>query len=407
MTEPISTPHHTEEAQNEHEREIRALYRERNARTFVTPKHGIAHQGGLLLVMLFAVVVSGLVSLLVVTQWVPTTPLGPVQKFVRSATTTVEVPDDQLQHLSAAMVTVYQAKSSHSTGGISETVYPFTDAVSQGLVLSSDGWIVTTPLGSSSPRSFVVMTADGTTYPVSEILIDPVAPWWFLKVSASNLAVTAFADSSALGNTEQVVVMARASQLVAPAVYMRRLAQLAAPTFQGRGDFSVSSETIPDRYLLDQPLPFGIGAPVSTVKGEVVGLVVSYNGSLQGIVPLDNLNAVIDTIFAKHSVNRSLLGVNYVQSSWVGQAAVGGTGALVAAGGGQPAVLSKSPAAVAGLKAGDRIVAVGDERLAQRSLSALIQQYHPGTQTTLTFVRNGQEQTVNITLGQLVGQAKK
>lgn len=390
----------------EYEREIRELYRERNARTFMTPQGKARHflqRGSLVVIVVVSVIVSALASFVVVTQWLALVPLSPSQNLIRAASSGVEVTSDQAQHLMNAAVTIFTARPASGTG---QPVYVAGEALAQGLVLSSDGWVVTMALTNPAPRNFVAVTADGTAYPVIEIVTDPVMPLWFIKINASNLAVTAFVDSSSLVVDQSVMAVVRASQALAPAVYVRRLAQLAAPVLTGR-DLTVSSEALPDRYLLDAPVPAGMSAPVSTLKGDVIGLLVSYNGSLQAVLPLDTLGAIIDTLFANQVVGRPVLGVNYEQSSWVGEAATGGSGALLAAGGGRPAVQPKSPAAAAGLQAGDRIVTVGDERLAARSLSALLQHYRPGASVPLTVVRQGQERTVTVTLGQLSGTAKK
>jgi len=60
-----------------------------------------------------------------------------------------------------------------------------------------------------------------------------------------------------------------------------------------------------------------------------------------------------------------------------------------------------SPAEQAGLRRGDEIVAIdGQEVRDQNNLMQELQQYEPGDRVRLTIVRNGQEQTVRVRLGQ-------
>ncbi len=63
-------------------------------------------------------------------------------------------------------------------------------------------------------------------------------------------------------------------------------------------------------------------------------------------------------------------------------------------------VAADSPAAQAGLRVGDRIVAVEGERLtADTDLAALIARYRPGDTVTLTVLREGREQAIQVRLG--------
>lgn len=65
------------------------------------------------------------------------------------------------------------------------------------------------------------------------------------------------------------------------------------------------------------------------------------------------------------------------------------------------AVAPDSPADKAGLRAGDIIVAVDDERITLATdLADIIRQYAPGDQVRITYRRDGKETTVRVTLGQ-------
>jgi Tol biopolymer transport system component len=63
------------------------------------------------------------------------------------------------------------------------------------------------------------------------------------------------------------------------------------------------------------------------------------------------------------------------------------------------------PAAKAGLKGGDRIIAIGTAEVASvADLMFVLQSNKPGTETTITFVRDGKTQTVKATFGQPSGR---
>ncbi len=64
-------------------------------------------------------------------------------------------------------------------------------------------------------------------------------------------------------------------------------------------------------------------------------------------------------------------------------------------------VTPNTPADKAGLRAGDIIVAVDDERVTlARDLAEIIRKYKPGDEIRITYRRDGQEKTVRVTLGQ-------
>jgi 2-alkenal reductase len=63
--------------------------------------------------------------------------------------------------------------------------------------------------------------------------------------------------------------------------------------------------------------------------------------------------------------------------------------------------LPNTAAAQAGLREGDIILAVNDQRLdGTVSLRQLLLQYRPGDTVELTILRDGQEQRVSVTLGE-------
>lgn len=63
-------------------------------------------------------------------------------------------------------------------------------------------------------------------------------------------------------------------------------------------------------------------------------------------------------------------------------------------------VVEGSPAAQAGLRAGDRIVAVNDTKLTvRRDLAQLVGRYKPGDTVELTIEREGKQEKVKVTLG--------
>ena len=64
-------------------------------------------------------------------------------------------------------------------------------------------------------------------------------------------------------------------------------------------------------------------------------------------------------------------------------------------------VVQGGPADKAGLKAGDRIVSIDNTEVAQKTdLGTLMQKHAAGDTLSITIAREGQMQTVNVTLGE-------
>lgn len=391
----------------EYEKEIRDLYRERNAKQFSVPIGKIHKPRGwhfeLLIAVVLSAIVSSLTSVSLVSLLQPVVPIAKYERPITSVSYTPEINEDLKRHLAPAVVSIF---SSHAQAASAiDQIYLTREALGQGLVLSSDGWIVTTQaVVFDAKRSYQVAAADGSTHVVQKIVIDPAVPVTYLKIEASNLNATAFAEFNSLAIGQPVVVGTFSTQSVNPAIYLRRLVHLSARVINSRADLVASADVVPDRYLLDQALPAGtLGAPVANLRGEIIGLVGEYTGEARAIIPLDSLNSVIDMLFSKNEVHRASLGLSYLQSEWTELFFPAddklGQGATVMSSAKRVALPAKGPAALAGFREGDRIISIGSDRLGLRSLSALLQQYRPGDRLEFLVARQGKEIKLPVTLG--------
>jgi S1-C subfamily serine protease len=107
-------------------------------------------------------------------------------------------------------------------------------------------------------------------------------------------------------------------------------------------------------------------------------------------------------------ITRAYLGVRYIPitKDFASQNNLSvDDGAYVAGDNNNPAVVPNSPAAKAGIQDGDIITKINNDKIDQtHNLSSLIGKYKSGDKITVTLIRDGKEQTLNVTLEESSGQ---
>jgi serine protease Do len=150
------------------------------------------------------------------------------------------------------------------------------------------------------------------------------------------------------------------------------------------------------------------GGPAFNLDGEVIGVntaIASPTGASVGIgfaIPAHIVTEVVADLQDDGIVQRGWLGVqiqaitpDIAEALGLGQPG----GALVVS------AMPDGPAARAGLRSEDAILAVEDEAVEDpRQLARLIASYDPGQQIRLTVWRDGAETPVDVVLGELPGE---
>ena len=145
------------------------------------------------------------------------------------------------------------------------------------------------------------------------------------------------------------------------------------------------------------------GGPTFNQKGEVIGVntaIYSPSGGNVGIafaIPAATVQSVVEQLKEHGSVARGFIGVQIQPVTAEVADAIGlkdAKGALIAE------AQANGPAAKAGLKRGDTIIAVNGEKIADaRDLSKKIATFAPGAKTSLTIWRDGKEREVTFEVG--------
>jgi putative serine protease PepD len=147
--------------------------------------------------------------------------------------------------------------------------------------------------------------------------------------------------------------------------------------------------------------PGNSGGALVNTDGEVVGIntaiaSLAQDSSGQGgnigvgfAIPIDSAKDIAQQLIDHGEVTHAFLGVRLTEPE-------NGGGALVAG------VENGQPAAQAGLQAGDLITKVGDQDIRNAAdLTAAIRTLKPGDKVVVTYTRDGEQKTAEVTLGEL------
>jgi serine protease Do len=268
-----------------------------------------------------------------------------------------------------------------------------------GFFISADGYAVTNNHVVDRASNVQVTSDDGRTYTARVIGTDPRTDLALIKVDGRNdfpfvaLSeapprigdwVLAVGNPFGLGGTVTAGIVSSTGRDI------------------GAGPYD-------DFIQIDAPVNRGnSGGPTFDVNGHVIGVntaIFSPSGGNVGIafaIPASTVRSVVAQLRERGSVTRGWIGVQIqpVTAEIAESLNLRSTqGALVA----EPQ--AGSPAVTAGIRAGDIIThvngnAVRDARELARTIGAM----PPNASVRLTVMRNGAEQTITVTLGELPNQ---
>jgi serine protease Do len=268
-----------------------------------------------------------------------------------------------------------------------------------GFFITADGFAVTNNHVVDHASNVQITADDGKTYTARVVGTDPRTDIALIKVDGrSDFPFVVLADTSprigdwvlAVGNPFGLGGTVTAGIVSA----------------NGR---DIGAGPYDDFIQIDAPVNRGnSGGPTFDVNGKVIGVntaIYSPSGGNVGIafaIPAATVKAVVGQLREHGSVTRGWIGVQIqpVTAEIADSLNLGSVhGALVA----EPQ--QGSPAMAAGIRAGDVITKVnGNEVRDARELARTIGSMRPGTSVKLSVLRNGSEQEMTLTLGELPNQ---
>ena len=313
--------------------------------------------------------------------------------------------EDVANKLSPSVVSIVtKSQSSYGRYSISRE----TQGAGTGIIVSSNGYILTNKHVVDGASTVSVVLYDGTSYDSADVIAtDPLNDIAFLKIDgADNLTAAELGDSKTLNIGQQVIAIGNALGQYQNSVTSGIISGTNRTITASSSDSSTDTETLTDMIQTDASINSGnSGGPLVNVKGQVIGINTAVDSSAQGIgfaIPIGAAKGMLSEILETGSAKRAYIGVSYVQVTPEVAKEYNlsvNKGAYVYSESGS-AVVSGSPAAKAGIKDKDIITKInGVEVGIKGSVASLTAEYRAGDTIKITILRDGEEKELQVQLG--------
>ena len=344
-------------------------------------------------------------------QWGTTQPSA---SATRTATQTAQVSDSSPAPAPAADGSVQAAAEEVLPSVVKINVVGQQESGSgSGIILTDDGQILTNNHVvevAGDGGSISVDFADGSHAKATVVGTDPLTDTAVIQAEdVSGLTPATIGSSDGLAVGQQVVAIGSPFGLDAT-VTSGIVSALDRPVDVGTD--ADGNATVYPAVQTDAAInPGNSGGPLVDLDGRVVGINSSikttgssspFGGSSEGgsiglgfAIPIDEVLPIIDQLAAGEVPTHARLGISVSDVANRGAT----EGALVTDGAEIRTISSGSTAGEAGLEEGDVITKIDDTTITSAdSLVATIRSYRPGDEVTVTYERDGEEDTTTLTL---------
>ena len=269
-----------------------------------------------------------------------------------------------------------------------------------GVIISSDGYILTCAhvVDGASTITVTIGDKDYTATLVGEDTTSDIA---VIKIDADGLTPATVGNSDSLKVGQSVMAVGNPLGELGGTVTGGMISALnRSVTIQGSSSVNTMSLIQMDASVS----PGNSGGGLFNMNGELVGIVNAKSSSsdAEGLgfaIPINDAIKVAQELLENGYVTgRPYLGITYLavtDAQTASQLGVNAYGVYVVE------VVKGGPAEKAGLQAGDRIVSVdGTEIASKDDVGTVMQKHAAGDTLSITIARDGQMQTVNVTLSE-------
>jgi len=269
------------------------------------------------------------------------------------------------------------------------------EAGGSGVIIAPDGYIVTNNHVVAEAARITVTLADGRELPAQLVGADPATDLAVVRVDAAGLPAAEFGDSDALRVGQLVLAVG------SPFGFQATVTSGIVSAI-GRSLRSQSGRLIENIIQTDAPLnPGNSGGPLVDAHGRVVGINTAIIAYAQGIcfaVPSATARWVAGLLIKEGRVRRGYLGIA-AQLKKLHPAVVRAYGLPRDWAVEVMEVTPNSPAALAGMHAGDVILALNGAPVdSVDEIHRRLNRAAPGTPLSITILRGGERLELSTTL---------
>jgi serine protease Do len=278
-----------------------------------------------------------------------------------------------------------------------------TSNIGTGFVVDKEGIIVTNQhVVSDQTADYKIVTQDGEECDVIEIVRDDLNDIAVIKVDTrgKELEELTLGDSDALLVGQEVIAIGTPLGTFAGSATKGIISGLNRSVNVGVGWFGSTARTYEGVIQTDAAVnPGNSGGPLLNLQGEVVGINFATTADADNIsfaVPINKVKNRLEEYRTYGKFIRPYLGISYQMISEYEALYYSDVvpGALVLR------VDPTSPAFEAGLTRGDILIKFGKDEV-NRFFGDIIQEYEVGEEVEVVVFREGKEETLTVTLGEM------
>lgn len=263
--------------------------------------------------------------------------------------------------------------------------------IGSGFIISEDGLVVTNHHVAAGGNEFEVHLHDGRRFAATIVGSDPQTDLAVLRLTdAKQLPIVKFGSSEELRVGDWVVAMGSPMGL-------EHTVTRGIISAKGRGSLGLYEDGYADFLQTDAAInPGNSGGPLFNLDGEVVGINTAIGGhdGLGFAIPADQAKIVVPKLIRDGKVTRGWLGIS-------GRDEPPPFGVMPEKGAIIGEIHAGTPAATAGLRAGDRVVKLDGRDIASfEQLRTRIAEQEPNQKVALELIRDGKLMSLDVALGE-------
>ena len=289
-------------------------------------------------------------------------------------------------------------------GGPRSSIIPEQRASGSGVLISNDGYIVTNNHVVEGADEVAVTTTNRKTYKGTVVATDPNSDIAVIKIDATNMPYMVYGNSDDVKLGQWVLAIGYPLNLdvtVTAGIVSAKSRSIGI----NKGDRPIESFIQTDAAVN----PGNSGGALINTNGELIGInsaIASPTGSYAGYsyaIPVNIVKKIVSDLMKFGTVQRAYLGISYPPDDLPEEkkkelGVKDGAGVFI------NGVADDGAAKQGGIQKGDFITKInGSEVNSGPELQEQVARYKPGDKVTVSYVRNGKENTVTLTLKNKAG----